>query len=290
MNKVELKNVTFRYMPGTVYETVALKNVSVGFENGKITGLIGHTGSGKSTLVGMLNGLIKPMEGEVLLDGENIWDKPKKIGAVRFRVGLVMQYPEYQLFEDTVAKDIAFGPKNMGLPQEETERRVKEAAGIVGLSENELSKSPFELSGGQKRRAAIAGVMAMAPEVLVLDEPAAGLDPVGRETVFSAIEEYRSLKNATVIIVSHSMEDMACRCDRLVVMSDGGVLMEGNCEEVFSHAEELKKTGLDLPQITKLMLLLREKGVPVGENIYTVDAAYAALTEKFGKRAAGKKI
>lgn len=290
MNKVELKNVTFRYMPGTVYETVALKNVSVGFENGKITGLIGHTGSGKSTLVGMLNGLIKPMEGEVLLDGENIWDKPKKIGAVRFRVGLVMQYPEYQLFEDTVAKDIAFGPKNMGLSQEEIERRVKEAAGIVGLSENELSKSPFELSGGQKRRAAIAGVMAMAPEVLVLDEPAAGLDPVGRETVFSAIEEYRSLKNATVIIVSHSMEDMACRCDRLVVMSDGGVLMEGNCEEVFSHAEELKKTGLDLPQITKLMLLLREKGVPVGENIYTVDAAYAALTEIFGKRAAGKKI
>ena len=290
MNKAELKNVTFRYMPGTVYETLALNDVSVGFEDGKITGLIGHTGSGKSTLVGMLNGLIRPMSGEVLLDGENIWEKPKNIGSVRFRVGLVMQYPEYQLFEDTVEKDISFGPKNMGLSPDEISRRVKEAADIVGLSGKELAKSPFDLSGGQKRRAAIAGVMAMEPELLVLDEPAAGLDPVGRETVFSAIADYRNMRNSTVVIVSHSMEDMARWCDVLTVMVDGGVLMTGSCEDVFSHAEELKKTGLDLPQITKLMLLLREKGVPVGENIYTVEAAYAALTEIFGKRASLKRI
>lgn len=290
MNKAELKNVTFRYMPGTVYETLALNDVSVGFEDGKITGLIGHTGSGKSTLVGMLNGLIRPMSGEVLLDGENIWEKPKNIGSVRFRVGLVMQYPEYQLFEDTVEKDISFGPKNMGLSPDEISRRVKEAADIVGLSGKELAKSPFDLSGGQKRRAAIAGVMAMEPELLVLDEPAAGLDPVGRETVFSAIADYRNMRNSTVVIVSHSMEDMARWCDVLTVMADGGVLMTGSCEDVFSHAEELKKTGLDLPQITKLMLLLREKGVPVGENIYTVETAYAALTEIFGKRASLKRI
>ena len=277
-------------MPGTVYETLALNDVSVGFEDGKITGLIGHTGSGKSTLVGMLNGLIRPMSGEVLLDGENIWEKPKNIGSVRFRVGLVMQYPEYQLFEDTVEKDISFGPKNMGLSPDEISRRVKEAADIVGLSGKELAKSPFDLSGGQKRRAAIAGVMAMEPELLVLDEPAAGLDPVGRETVFSAIADYRNMRNSTVVIVSHSMEDMARWCDVLTVMADGGVPMTGSCEDVFSHAEELKKTGLDLPQITKLMLLLREKGVPVGENIYTVEAAYAALTEIFGKRASLKRI
>lgn len=282
MNKAELKNVTFKYMPGTVYETVALDGVSVGFKSGLITGLIGHTGSGKSTLVSMLNGLTKPQTGDVLLDGKSIWEDPKKLGAVRFRVGLVMQYPEYQLFEDTVEKDIAFGPRNMGLSEGEISRRVHEAATIVGLTDAQLSASPFDLSGGQKRRAAIAGVMAMEPELLVLDEPAAGLDPIGRETVFTAIAEYRRLRNATVVIVSHSMEDMARWCDELVVMANARVLTSGSCEEVFSHAEELRRTGLDLPQITKLASLLRERGVPVSENIYTVDAAYSALAEIFG--------
>ena len=224
MKKIRVEKVSYVYSPGTAYRTDALDNVSVDFEAGKITGLIGHTGSGKSTLVQMLNGLLKPHSGEIILDGKSIWEKPKEIGKVRFRVGLVMQYPEYQLFEETVRKDIAFGPKNMGMSDAQIEESIKTVAEIVGLDEEALEKSPFDLSGGQKRRAAIAGVMAMEPEVLVLDEPAAGLDPEGRNSIFAAIADYRKRKNATVIIVSHSMEDMANWCDNIVVMSNARIL------------------------------------------------------------------
>ncbi len=281
MDKLRIENVTYRYSPGTYYETVALNNVTIGFEANKITGLIGHTGSGKSTLVQLFNGLVKPESGKVLLDGEDIWANPKHISQIRFRVGLVMQYPEYQLFEETVAKDIAFGPRNMGMDEESINKRIADVADIVGLSDAELQKSPFDLSGGQKRRAAIAGVMAMEPEVLVLDEPAAGLDPEGREAIFSAIDLYRKQKNSTVIIVSHSMEDMARWCDNIVVMSKSEVIMSGQRDEVFERSSELARVGLDIPQITRLVMILRERGIDIDENLYTVDAAKKALLKIF---------
>ena len=285
MDKLRLENITYRYSPDTTYETVALDNISISFEANKTTGLIGHTGSGKSTLVQMLNGLVKPDSGKILLDGEDIWEKPKQINKIRFRVGLVMQYPEYQLFEETVEKDIAFGPKNMGMPDDQINEQVKKAARIVGLSDAELKKSPFDLSGGQKRRAAIAGVMAMEPDVLVLDEPAAGLDPEGRESIFSMIDSYRKEKNATVIIVSHSMEDMARWCDNVVVMAHGKVFMSGDRDSVFSRSAELSTVGLDIPHITRLMILLRSRGVDIDDKIYTVDAARTALLNLFNKKA-----
>ncbi len=285
MNKLEFKNVTFRYSPDTTYEAVALNGISIGFEANKVTGLIGHTGSGKSTLVQMMNGLIKPESGEVLLDGKDIWENPKQINKIRFKVGLVMQYPEYQLFEETVAEDIAFGPRNMGMKEEEIKLLVGKTAKLVGLTDAELGKSPFDLSGGQKRRAAIAGVMAMEPDVLVLDEPAAGLDPEGRESIFSAIEAYRRQKNATVIIVSHSMEDMAKWCDNIVVMAHSDIIMSGTRDEVFSRASELADVGLDIPHITRLMMLLRERGIEIDEKIYTVEAATAALHKLFDTKA-----
>ncbi len=285
-HKLSLQNVTYLYSPGTPYETKALDDVSLDFEAGKITGVIGHTGSGKSTLIQMLNGLLRPDLGNILLDGRDIWSNPKKISSIRFRVGMVMQYPEYQLFEETVKKDIAFGPKNMGMTDEEINRAVDEAAKIVGLTEEQLEKSPFDLSGGQKRRAAIAGVMAMKPEVLVLDEPAAGLDPEGRELILSAVEKYKKETGATVIIVSHSMEDMARRCDNIVVMSHSKVLLSGTRDEVFSKPEILTSAGLDIPQITRLMLLLKERGVNVDDGIYTVDLAEAALLSIFGESGA----
>ena len=284
MYKLELQNVSYVYSPKTAYEKVALDNVNVGFEEGKTTGIIGHTGSGKSTLVQLLNGLEKPSSGKVLLDGKDIWEHPKKIRDVRFKVGLTMQYPEYQLFEETVRKDIAFGPKNMGLEADEIERRVLDAVDTVGLDRDVLEKSPFDLSGGQKRRVAIAGVMATEPEVLVLDEPASGLDPEGRELIFSSIAEYKKRKNATIIIVSHSMEDMARWCDNLIVMSDAKVAMSGKRDAIFERSSELSFFGLDVPQITHLMLALRSRGVNISENIYTVDAAVAALTDIFGKK------
>ncbi len=279
--KLSLKAVTYLYSPGTPYETKALDKVSLDFEEGKITGVIGHTGSGKSTLIQMMNGLLKPDSGTVLLNGRDIWADPKKINSVRFTVGMVMQYPEYQLFEETVGKDIAFGPKNMGMSDDEIKKAVKEAASIVGLTEEQLEKSPFDLSGGQKRRAAIAGVMAMKPEVLVLDEPAAGLDPEGRELILSAVEKYKNETGATVVIVSHSMEDMARRCDNIVVMSHAKVLLNGTRDEVFSKPEILTSAGLDIPQITRLMLLLQERGVDVGDGIYTIDRAEASLLRLF---------
>ncbi len=277
MPVLELKDVSFTYGKGTPYEILALNHINIAIQRNRITGIIGHTGSGKSTLVQLFNGLEKPSEGLVLLDGVNIWDKPKEISKIRFRVGLVMQYPEYQLFEETVAKDIAYGPKNMKLPEAEIRQRVSEAASFVGLDAASLAKSPFELSGGQKRRAAIAGIMAMRPEVLVLDEPAAGLDPAGRNTIFGGIREYAEATESSVVIVSHSMEDIARFCDDVIVMYRGTCLMQGPKEEIFSRREELTRAGLAVPQITELMLRLADMGFSVPTNIRTVEDAERAL-------------
>ena len=282
MSKIKVENVSYVYSPGTPFEVRALDDVTIEIKENTITGIIGHTGSGKSTLVQMFNGLVKPMSGRILLDGEDIWEKPKNIGAVRYRVGLVMQYPEYQLFEDTVIEDISFGPKNMGLEPDEIKKRVLEACELVGLDIDMLQKSPFDLSGGQKRRAAIAGVMAMRPEVLVLDEPAAGLDPAGRNSIFDGIKRYAEATGAAVIIVSHSMDDMAKYCDELVVLSHSRVAMCGNRKEVFSRFDELEEIGLGVPQITRLVMLLREKGISISPDIYTVDEAEKALSALFG--------
>jgi energy-coupling factor transport system ATP-binding protein len=261
------------YSAKTPYEKTALDNVSVDIGKGIITGLIGHTGSGKSTLVQLLNGLEKPMSGSVLLNGRDIWKNPKEIRQIRFRVGLVMQYPEYQLFEETVREDIAYGPKNMGLDEEEIKRRVKDAIRFVELDEDLLDQSPFDLSGGQKRRVAIAGIVAMRPEVLVLDEPAAGLDPRGREVIFRGIRNYQKETGASVVIVSHSMEDMAKICDELIVMSDAKIMMQGSPEEVFSRGDELHAIGLNVPEVTHTLIELKEMGLPVDTGIYSVEDA-----------------
>lgn len=281
MTKIRLENISYVYGAGTPYEKHALDNVNIDIPGGVMTGVIGHTGSGKSTLMQLLNGLERPSAGRVLLDGTDIWAEPKKISEVRFRVGLVMQYPEYQLFEETVEKDIAFGPRNMKLSEDEVARRISEAAGFVGLAPELMKKSPFDLSGGEKRRAAIAGVMAMTPEVLVLDEPAAGLDPVGRSTIFDAVERYRASTGATVIIVSHSMEDMARICDNMIVLSEGRVVMSGDTDEVFGRAAELAACGLDIPEISKLMLRLREDGLPIGSIPHSVERAFEILRKEF---------
>jgi len=287
MSEITIEKVSFYHGKGTPYELKALDDVSLRIHSGIITGIIGHTGSGKSTLVELFNGILKPEEGRVILDGEDIWAKPKEIRKVRFKVGLVMQYPESQLFEETIRQDISFGPKNMGLSQEEIEERVLEAASFVGLDEALLSKSPFDLSGGQKRRAAIAGVIAMRPDVLILDEPAAGLDPSGREAIFSNIVDYKNKTGSTVVIVSHSMEDMAKYCDRIVVMSGGRVFMDGSRDEVFEDTERLRSAGLDIPQITSLMLLLREKGIDVDGGIYTIEGAMSRLLPLLENRSKG---
>lgn len=277
MSIVELKDLCFIYGKKTPYEVKAIDNVSLTIQKGCVTGIIGHTGSGKSTLVQMLNGLIKPDSGSVLVDGKNIWEKPKEIDKVRFDVGMVMQYPEYQLFADTVRQDIAYGPKNMGLSDEEIKKRVNQSAEFCGLDRSVLDKSPFDLSGGQKRRVALAGVMAMNPKLLVLDEPAAGLDPKGRREILGGIREYKRKSGTSVVIVSHSMEDMAMYCDRVIVMSRGRILMHGTCEEVFSKHELLQGAGLDVPEITAIALKMREKGIALPENIYTVDGAVEAI-------------
>ncbi len=282
MSKIKIENVSYIYDGGTPFETVALNDINIEIREKTVTGIIGHTGSGKSTLVQMFNGLIRPTSGRILLDGEDIWKKPKDISKVRFRVGLVMQYPEYQLFEETVRADIAFGPKNMGLNDAETEQRVMEAASFVGLDEPTLDRSPFDLSGGQKRRAAIAGVMAMRPEVLVLDEPSAGLDPAGRNSIFDGIKRYAEASGAAVIIVSHSMDDMARYCEELVVLSQSRVVMQGKRHEVFCHGDELEAIGLGVPQMTGLMMLLRQHGLDVPSDIYTVDDAEKAVAKLFG--------
>jgi energy-coupling factor transport system ATP-binding protein len=278
---LRLENVYYTYSKGTPYEMRALDNVSIGIKRGGITGIIGHTGSGKSTFVQLLNGLNRPDCGKVLLSGNDIWEKPKEIGKVRFAVGLVMQYPEYQLFEETVAADIAFGPKNMKLDESEISLRVAEAVEFVGLDKELLDKSPFDLSGGQKRRVAIAGIMAMRPDVLVLDEPAAGLDPRGRREIFRGIREYNRKTGSSVIIVSHSMEDMAEYCDDVIVMAHSQVLLAGDRDYIFSRAEELESVGLDIPRITKLMGKLCDGGLKVNRGLYTVDAAVEELSRIF---------
>ena len=277
MNPIlEVKDLNYIYSIGTPFEHKALDNVNFAVYPGEFIGIIGHTGSGKSTLMQQLNGLLKPTSGTVLLDGKDIWSDKKLTRQARFRVGLVFQYPEYQLFEETVYKDIAFGPKNMGLSAEEIDRRVREAAGFVGLTDKQLEVSPFDLSGGQKRRVAIAGVIAMEPEVLILDEPTAGLDPVGRSEILGNIESYRKAKNATIMMVSHSMEDVARLTDRLLVMNGSQLAMDGTPAEIFTHAEELVDMGLSIPQVTQVFLHLRRLGVAV-ENVYTIDQAVAEL-------------
>lgn len=278
MATVEVKNLSYTYGKKTSTPNKALDNVSFKIDGG-ITGLIGHTGSGKSTLVQMLNGLLTPDEGEVILDGVNIWAEPKKIREIRFKAGLVMQYPEYQLFAETVREDIEFGPRNMGLDGDELKSTVERAAAFSGLSPELLDKSPFELSGGQKRRAALAGVIAMNPKILILDEPAAGLDPAGRRDILGGIKKYSRESGTTVIIVSHSMEDMALYCDSIIVMSDSKILMHKPCAEVFSEYRELVAIGLDVPQITRVASALAENGIDIGRDVYTVDWAAEKLGE-----------
>ena len=273
---LEVKELTHIYSVGTPFEHKALDKVSFSVERGEFIGIIGHTGSGKSTLMQHLNGLLKPHSGEILLDGQNIWSDKALTRQARFRVGLVFQYPEYQLFEETVYKDIAFGPKNMGLNSDEIDRRVREAAGFVGITEQQLQVSPFDLSGGQKRRVAIAGVIAMEPEVLILDEPTAGLDPSGREEILQNIETYRKAKNATIMMVSHSMNDVARLTDRLIVMNGSQLAMDGAPAEVFTHAEELVEMGLDIPELTRLTMLLKRRGLDLG-SVYTMEQAVNAL-------------
>ncbi len=278
MNSIlKLKGVSYVYSRGTPFEKVAISDINVEFEKGKITGLIGHTGSGKSTLVNLLNGLLHPSSGEVLLDGENIWENPKEISKIRYRVGLVMQYPEYQLFDETVALDIGFGPRNLGLSEAEIENRVKEAAEFTGVDAELLSKSPFELSGGQKRRVAIAGILAMRPDVLVLDEPAAGLDPRGRRSILGGLCRYMKEYGTSIILVSHSMEDMAQYCDNVVVMSGGKIFAVGTTEQIFSDYKMLTEVGLDAPEALKIAERLRAEGINLSGNLYTTEGLYSAI-------------
>ena len=280
---LEVRNLTHTYSAGTPFEHKAIDNMNFSVERGEFIGIIGHTGSGKSTLMQHLNGLLKPTSGTVLLDGVDIHSDKKFTRQARFRVGLVFQYPEYQLFEETVYKDIAFGPKNMGLSPQEIDRRVREAAKLVGLRDDQLEVSPFDLSGGQKRRVAIAGVIAMEPEVLILDEPTAGLDPASRAGILENIEAYRRARNATIMMVSHSMNDVARLTERLLVLSGSKLCMDGPPAEVFTHAQELLDMGLDIPDVTRVFLRLKQLGLPV-EPVYTIDQAVAALkTLKEGK-------
>lgn len=284
---LETKDLTYIYGEGTPFCKTAVDGVSVSVEQGEFLGVIGHTGSGKSTLIQLLNGLLKPTSGQILLDGKDIWAEPKKIRSVRFRVGMVFQYPEYQLFEETVLRDIMFGPKNMGLSEAEARARAVEAAQFVGLKNELLEKSPFELSGGEKRRAAIAGVIAMDPDVLILDEPTAGLDPRGRDVLLSQISQYHKERHNTIMLVSHSMEDIGRTADRLLVMNNGHAEMLDKTRRVFSHGRELEKMGLRVPQITQIMQKLRKLGVPVDPSVLTVDEAVNQLLEYFKRKKGG---
>ena len=268
---LEIKNLTHTYGIGTPFRRSAVEDVSFAVEQGEFLGIIGHTGSGKSTLIQHLNGLLKPTSGQILLDGKDIWAEPKKIRSVRCQVGLVFQYPEYQLFEETVYKDISFGPRNQGKTGEALDHAVREAARLVGLRDEQLEKSPFELSGGQKRRVALAGVLAMEPKVLVLDEPTAGLDPAGRENLMANIREYHRHKNATILLVSHSMDEIAQNVDRILVLKSAHILMSGTPAEIFTRAEELLSAGLDVPQITRVAMSLRDRGLPIDPAVYTVE-------------------
>jgi len=283
MSLLSVKDLCFVYSQGSPFEHTAVDHLNMEINKGEFIGIIGHTGSGKSTLVQMLNGLLKPTSGHVLLDGVDIWSKPKEIRKIRFRVGLVFQYPEYQLFEETVAKDIAFGPTNMGLSDKEIAERVKKAAKFVGLRDELLEKSPFDLSGGEKRRAAIAGVLAMDPDILILDEPCAGLDPMGRDLLLSQIYHYHQERGNTVLLVSHSMEDVATVCDRVLVMNHARMEMFDATTQVFSRGEELASMGLRVPQITSIIGSLIDSGIPLERGLLTVEQAVYAVTEYLKK-------
>ncbi len=280
---LQVENLTHSYSVAGKNKFAAINNISFSLEKGEILGIIGHTGSGKSTLVSHLNGLLKPDSGRILLNGEDIWEKPKEISKIRYKVGLVFQYPEYQLFEETVYEDIAFGPKNMGLDSNEIDKRIKHSADLLGFTSELFDKSPFDLSGGQKRRVAIAGVVAMEPELLVFDEPTAGLDPQGRAAIFKAIRDYRSDNTASVIVVSHSMEDMAMLCDKILVLKEGEVFAFGSTEDIFSKADELKQIGLNVPMISAVFARLFEKYGIESKNIITVDAAEKFLRSYLSK-------
>lgn len=288
MATIQTEGLTYRYGIGTPFEKTAVDHVDLEIEAGSFVGIIGHTGSGKSTLIQHLNGLLRPTEGKVLLDGVDIWADKSKLRQMRFRVGLVFQYPEYQIFEETVAKDIAFGPRNMGLAEEEVQARVQETAAIVGLSEEILKQSPFLLSGGQKRRVAIAGVMAMRPEVLILDEPTAGLDPRGREEILQEIQAYRNQTGATILLVSHSMEDVARHAKKILVMNAGKVFCYDTVANVFRRSQELQAIGLAVPQITRVCDALRARGVPLTDDIFTVEQAKQQLLEWYHRTRGGQ--
>lgn len=286
---ISTNNLSYVYSAGTPFEKTALDNINIDIEQGELVGIIGHTGSGKSTLVQHFNGLVKPTSGQIFVDGEDIWANPKEIKQLRFKVGLVFQYPEYQLFDETVRKDIAFGPRNMGLSEDEINQRVADAAKIVGLSDRLLDKSPFDLSGGEKRRAALAGVLAMNPKVLILDELTAGLDPVGRDGILTRIKEYQKSSGATVLLVSHSMEDVAKVADRILVMDHSHAKMLDTVDNVFSHAEELQKMGLNVPHITQVFMGLRARGLNVPDNVYTVTQAAQILTDLLKSKGGASK-
>lgn len=280
MSILEVKNLSHTYDGNTPFVNDAVKNVSFSIEKGEIVGIIGHTGSGKSTLVQHLNGLLKPTNGKILLDDVDIWENPKKIRLVRSKVGIVFQYPEYQLFEDTVYKDIAFGPKNMGLSDEEINKRINDICALVGIKPEYLEKSPFDLSGGEKRRVAIAGVMAIKPEIIIFDEPVAGLDPKGRADVIKMIYDYSKQYNATVLIISHNMEDMALITDKLIVMNKGELVLFDKTYNVFKRYDFLKSIGLNVPMVTQVMLILKKKGLNIPDDIFTVDSAVDYLLSK----------
>ena len=285
---IKTTGLSHTYSGGTVFEKAAIEDVDLHIERGEYVGVIGHTGSGKSTLVQHLNGLLKPTDGKVYIDGVDIWAEPKKIRDIRFQVGLVFQYPEYQLFEETVYRDIAFGPKNMGLSEDEVDKQVRQAAAFVGLRDRHMEKSPFELSGGQKRRVAIAGVIAMNPKVLILDEPTAGLDPRGRDKILGEIREYHQQQENTVLLVSHSMEDIARYATKVLVMNKSKVFLYDTVEAVFNHAAEIEQMGLAVPQITKICMGLAERGYPISPNTYTVEDAKRQLTEFLGGKGRGE--
>ena len=284
MAVIECKNLTYVYGEGTPFCRKAVDNVNLSIEKGEFIGVIGHTGSGKSTLIQTLNGLLRPTSGQVLLDGKDIWEKPEEIRALRFRVGLVFQYPEYQLFEETVYKDISFGPRNMGLEEREIDARVREAALLCGVGDELLERSPFELSGGQRRRVAIAGVLAMQPEVLIMDEPTAGLDPRGRDEILSHVHRYHEQRGATVLLVSHSMEDVARHATSVLVMEHGKIAMHGSVSEVFSRGERLSELGLAVPQVTAVFARLARAGLPVPTDVFTVEQGEAALRRLLRER------
>lgn len=284
---LKTEDLTYQYSIGTPFEKTAVDHVNLEIEEGAFVGIIGHTGSGKSTLIQHFNGLIRPTSGKIYLDGTDIWADKTNIRQVRFQVGLVFQYPEYQIFEDTVYKDIAFGPRNMGLSEAEIKERVEETAALVGLTQAQLNQSPFDLSGGQKRRVAIAGVMALLPKVLILDEPTAGLDPKGREDILREIRRYHKETGRTVLLVSHSMEDMANCAEKILVMNAGKVFCYDTVENVFRQAKALQEIGLAVPQITRVCMQLREQGIPLSDDIYTVEAAYQQILQLYRQQKEG---